>query len=191
MAEEKIPLQVLGISFGHSLTGAYALVLGESLGRRRIPIAIGSFEAHAISLLLEEIQSQQPPLTHELLAQVVDLFDIQVQEVNIYAYEQGFFKTQIVLSSKLRTKVLEARTSDAVVLALRFACPIFTNAAVLDDVGISVEFCESKNAHNSFTQLHKLSIKSIRELQTLLARAVELENYEEAALLRDAIAKKG
>ena len=172
------------------MSGAYALILEEVGGNRRIPIIIGDFEAQAIVMQLKKKQVSRP-LTHELFAQFAELFNIQFNEVYIYGVERGMCRTRIVCDNGIMEKTLEARTSDAVVFALRFGCPIYTNEAVMGAAGIAIDFGDEHKAHEPFTSATDYSHKSIDELRHLLDQAVAVENYEEASKLRDAIKAKG
>jgi len=185
MQKQKIQLRVLGISLCHTMSGAYALILEEVGGNRRIPLIIGDFEAQAILMQIKKLQVSRP-LTHELFAQFAELFDIRFREVYIYGIEQEIFHTRIACDNGIVEKTLEARTSDAVVFALRFGCPIYTNEEVMKKAGIAIDFKEEHKAHAT-DYLHK----SLDELKHLLDEAIEVENYEEASKIRDAIKAKG
>ncbi len=186
----KIQLKVLGISLSHTMSGAYALILEEVEGKRRIPLIIGDFEAQAIVMQIEKMQAPRP-LTHELFAQFAELFNIQFKEVDIYGIERGIFYTRIVCDNGEQEKMLEARTSDAVVFALRFGCPIYTTEEVMEKAGIVIDFKEENKAHEPLTAATDYSHKNVDELKQLLDESVEAENYEEASKIRDAIKAKG
>lgn len=172
------------------MSGAYALILEEVDGNRRIPLIIGDFEAQAIVMQIERMQAPRP-LTHELFAQFAELFNIRFKEVYIYGIERGIFYTRIVCDNGIEEKTLEARTSDAVVFALRFGCPIYTNDEVMSIAGIAIDFKDEHKAHEPLTAATDYSHKSVDELKQLLDEAVEVENYEDASKLRDAIKAKG
>ncbi len=172
------------------MSGAYALILEEVNGNRRIPLIIGDFEAQAIVMQIEKMQVPRP-LTHELFAQFAELFDIQIKEVYIYGVERGIFYTRIACDNGVEEKTLEARTSDAVVFALRFGCPIYTNEEVMGTAGIAIDFKDEHKAHEPLTAATDYSHQNLDELKHLLDEAVETENYEEASKIRDAIKAKG
>ncbi len=187
----KIRLRVLGISISHTMSGAYALIMEEVGGNRRIPLIIGDFEAQAIVMQIEKMQAPRP-LTHELFAQFAELFNIQFKEVYIYGFERGLFYTRIICDNGEEEKVLEARTSDAVVFALRFGCPIYTNDEVMGIAGIAIDFKDEHKAHEPLTAATTdFSHMGIDELKKMLDEAVKVENYEEASKIRDAIKAKG
>lgn len=182
-------MDILGLSTSPSSGGAYALILSEAEGNRRLPIIIGTFEAQAIALELESIKPPRP-MTHDLLKNIVLSFDADVEKVVINDLSEGTFFAQIHYQKEDDKITLDARPSDAIALAIRFGAPIFVNGKVLDEAGIVTEESsegemssgtESKDAERELTQLEKLE----RELQT----AIETENYEKAAKIRDQIKK--
>ncbi len=183
-----IKMEILGLSTSPSSGGAYALILSESDGNRRLPIIIGTFEAQAIALELESIKPPRP-MTHDLLKNIVLSFDSDVRRVVINDLNEGTFFAQIHYKKEDEKVELDARPSDAIALAIRFGAPIFVNETVLDEAGIVTEDAETakgagkkgKDAERELTQLEQLE----RELQT----AIETENYEKAAKIRDQIKK--
>lgn len=184
-----IKMEILGLSTSPSSGGAYALILSEAEGNRRLPIIIGTFEAQAIALELESIKPPRP-MTHDLLKNIVLSFDSDINKVLINDLNEGTFYAQIHYKRDDEKVELDARPSDAIALAIRFGAPIFVNKKVLDEAGIITEESskgekgsgsEPKNAEKELTQLEKLE----RELQT----AIETENYEKAAKIRDQIKK--
>ena len=134
----KIKLNVLGISYSHTQSGAYALVLAEEKGPRRIPIIVGSFEAQAIAIQLEGLNPPRP-LTHDLFYNFATLFKIDILEVNIYKLEEGIFFSKLTCFNGKETINIDSRTSDAIALALRFSCPIYTTEDILKRSGITLE----------------------------------------------------
>src|SRR6056297_739978 len=135
----KVKLNVLGISYSQTQSGAYALVLSEEEGARRIPIIVGGFEAQAIAIELEGL-SPPRPLTHDLFKKFSDSFGIRLLEVNIHKLEEGVFFANVLFDNGDRQMTLDARTSDAIALALRFKCPIYTTEEILEKAGIVLDF---------------------------------------------------
>ncbi len=198
----KIPLTVLGLSYSQSQSGAYALVLAEENGERRIPIIIGGFEAQSIAIELEGLRPPRP-LTHDLFVSFATAFNIDIIEVNIYKLEEGIFFSELVCDNgSLRIKI-DARTSDAVALAIRFKCPIFTTEQILQKAGIVInlesEPDQPAKEHEKDTgqkkskpqpQQSKYAGMNLDELKSALDEAVSREDYEEASKIRDEIAKR-
>jgi bifunctional DNase/RNase len=191
----KIRLKVMGISYSQTQSGAYALILIEENGDRRIPIIIGGFEAQAIVIKLENLDPPRP-LTHDLFKKFADEFNIKVLEVMIYKLEEGVFFSQLVCDNGIKQYSIDGRTSDAVALALRFGCPIFITEEILDQAGITVNPSDSEisTADEADTNLEKESTKynsfSDEELYKMIDEAVRTEDYEKAAAVRDEIEKR-
>ena len=198
---EKVKLSVLGLSYSETQSGAYALVLAEEDGDRRIPIIIGAFEAQAIAIELEGLKPPRP-LTHDLFIQFANTFKIEVIEVNIFKLEEGVFFSNLVLKKDKTTVIIDSRTSDAVALALRFKCPIFTTRDVIEKAGIIIEFGketegESKIANDERKPESPVAHKSsksatyskyeIKDLEEMLKIAIQDEDYEKASRIRDEI----
>jgi bifunctional DNase/RNase len=200
MDKTKIKLDILGLSYSQTQTGAYALVLGESEGKRRLPIIIGNFEAQAIAIELEQMKPSRP-LTHDIFKSFADGFEIKINEVVIYKLVEGIFFAKLFCSSEGKSSIeIDTRTSDAIALAVRFNCPIYTFESILSSAGIILEdddfeieesssesseiemITESKESFGSFT---------ISELNEELEKALENEDYERATVLRDEINKRG
>ena len=135
---KKIRLDIVGLSYSQTQTGAYALVLGESGGKRRLPIIIGGFEAQAIAIELEKMTPSRP-LTHDLFKSFAQVFDIEITEVIIYNLVEGIFFAKIICSNGVSENEIDARTSDAIALAVRFNCPISTYDFILSSSGILLE----------------------------------------------------
>src|SRR5690554_777203 len=136
---KKIELEIIGLSHSQTQTGAYALVLGESHGKRRLPVIIGAFEAQAIALEIEKMTPSRP-LTHDLFKTFSDVFHIKLEEVIIYNLVNGIFFAKLICSSEGKVNEIDARTSDAIALAVRFGAPIYTYEFLLSTSGvISVE----------------------------------------------------
>ena len=194
----KIKLNVLGISYSQTQSGAYALVLTEENGERRIPIIIGGFEAQAIAIQLEGLQPPRP-LTHDLFHNFAKAFHIDVKEVEIYKLEEGVFYSKLVCSDGEKEIIVDARTSDAIALALRFKCPIYTTEEILAQAGIvldiqhadedEIELGVEENAAKQ-SETDQFKEMTIRELKDMLDQAVRSENYEKASLIRDEIKRR-
>ncbi len=190
---DKIKLEIIGMSYSQSQSGAYALILGEKTGKRRLPIIIGGFEAQAIAIELEKMKPSRP-LTHDLFKRFADTFNITLQEVEINKFIEGVFHAELVCLDGNREYRIDARTSDAVALALRFHCPIYTNEKIMSAAGIVVE---DKKASVIREEIKKekeeaspFETLSLTELKTMLNKAVEKEEYEEASRIRDEINKR-
>ena len=194
---EKIALDIVGLSYSQTQSGAYALVLGEQDGNRRLPIIIGGFEAQAIAIELEDMTPSRP-LTHDLFKSFADSFEINVEEVLIYNLMEGIFHAKLICRQGDSVVEIDTRTSDAVALAVRFKCPIFTHEFILKEAGIILEE-EADSASKTVSKMPKLdktekkgiASLSLTELKDKLKIALEKENYEEASRLRDEINKRG
>lgn len=202
-----VKLTIKGISYSQTQNGAYALILNEADGDRKLPIVIGAFEAQSIAIALEKEIKPPRPLTHDLFKNFADRFDIVVKQVIIHKLVDGVFYSSIICERDKIEEIIDARTSDAIALALRFHAPIFTYKNILDKAGIYLkgnkesddddqeiddvlsnpdtfgqeESNESKGAYVKF---------SLSELNDLLNAAVEEEDYEKAAKVRDEISKR-
>ncbi len=200
----KIKLNVLGISYSQTQSGAYALVLAEEGGERRIPIIIGGFEAQAIAIQLEGLKPPRP-LTHDLFLSFASAFGISIVEINIYKLEEGVFYSKLICDDGEKQMTVDARTSDAIALALRFSCSIYTNEDILAKSGIVIDIePESKegkptSASKLFSDPNKpgqrmasneLRDLSLDELKQMLQDAVKNENYERASDIRDEINRR-
>jgi len=190
---EKIKLEIIGMSYSQSQSGAYALILGEALGKRRLPIIIGGFEAQAIAIELEKMKPSRP-LTHDLFKSFADTFHISLQEVIINKFIEGVFHAELVCLDGKAEYRIDARTSDAVALALRFQCPIYTNEKIMSAAGIIVdEKKEDKPVEEEkpvSEQPSALEHYTSAELKEMLQKAVENEEYEEASRIRDEMNKR-
>ncbi len=192
----KISLNILGLSVSQTQTGAYALVLAEEDGERRIPIIIGPVEAQAIAIHLEGLKPPRP-LTHDLICNMALAFDIALLEVTIHKLEEGIFFSELLCEMNGKEIRIDSRTSDAIALAIRFRCPIYTTEDILQKAGIVLEMSEEQDlkpeeegfeplsSGRSFYQKYTLS-----ELENALEEAVMEENYEKASLIRDEIKKR-
>jgi len=194
----RIKLNVLGISYSQTQTGAYALVLAEEDGERRIPIIIGGFEAQAIAIQLEGLKPPRP-LTHDLFLNFSISFGIKLKEVMIYKLEEGVFYAQLVCNNGGKDITIDARTSDAIALALRFKCPIYTSEEIIKKSGIVIDIDDdspttvekeqtvSTSGHEDTTSYQDFSME---ELEEMLNEAVNNEAYEKASLIRDEIQRR-
>jgi bifunctional DNase/RNase len=203
-----VKLSIKGISYSQTQNGAYALILNEVDGDKKLPIVIGAFEAQSIAIALEKEIKPPRPLTHDLFKNFADRFDIVVKQVIIHKLVDGVFYSSIICERDKIEEIIDARTSDAIALALRFNAPIFTYKNILDKAGIFLNNnadvtgnvndlddvlsntepfnheIESNQSDSTYTK------KSIQELNELLSKAVENEDYEKAAKIRDEISKR-
>jgi len=196
---KKVKLNILGLSYSQTQTGAYALVLSEADGNRRIPIIIGAVEAQAIAIQLEGLKPPRP-LTHDLFLNVALAFDIEIAEVFIHKLEEGIFYAEIVCEQNSNRIRVDSRTSDAIALALRFECPIYTTEEIIEKAGINMEFDESGELNDETEETEGPKITSAghfdyseytpEELNELLDAAVADEDYEKASEIRDEINKR-
>jgi len=197
----KIKLNVLGISYSQTQTGAYALVLAEENGKRRIPIIVGGFEAQAIAIQLEGLKPPRP-LTHDLFLNFARTFKINLLEVTVYKLEEGVFYSKLTCDNGRQIIEIDARTSDAIALALRFKCPIYTTEEIMRKSGIILDFEKEAQPRTKSEPVarkkrvdddgpsEELNKISSQELKTLLDEAVKEENYERASLIRDEINRR-
>lgn len=185
----------MGISYSQTQSGAYALILIEENGERRIPIIIGGFEAQAIVIKLENLDPPRP-LTHDLFKQFAEEFNITILEVIIYKLEEGVFFSKLICNNGDKEISIDSRTSDAVALALRFECPIFISESILEKAGITINPSESDTQDTSDveklfdTGSTKFESQSEEELYKLIDESVKTEDYERAAAIRDEIEKR-
>jgi bifunctional DNase/RNase len=192
---KRIKLKVMGISYSQTQSGAYALILIEENGERRIPIIIGGFEAQAIVIKLENLDPPRP-LTHDLFKRFADEFNISVFEVMIYKLEDGVFYSKLVCSNGEKEFAIDSRTSDAVALALRFECPIFITEEILEKAGITInpsdsEISTANEVEGLFETVEsKYSSYSNEDLFKMIDEAVKTEDYERAAAIRDELGKR-
>lgn len=190
---KKIQLDIVGLTYSQTQAGAYALVLGEHGGKRRLPIIIGGFEAQAIAIELEKMTPNRP-LTHDLFKTFASAFEIDVKEIIIYNLVEGIFFAKLLCSQgEINDVEIDARTSDAIALAVRFKCPIYTYEFILASAGIIMEDTEDgenteKESEN--VSAHEFTGKSLNDLKEMLNKALEEENYEKASEIRDEIAKR-
>lgn len=203
---KKIKLDIVGLSYSQTQSGAYALVLGEVGGNRRLPIIIGGFEAQAIAVEIEKMQPSRP-LTHDLFKTFADNFNIRIEEVLIYNLIDGIFFAKILCTNGQQAIEIDARTSDAVALAVRFDASIYTYDFIMDASGIVIESNDLAFLENMDSQKENVSPRqekqaaeshtpsafaslSNEQLEANLNRAIENEQYETAAKIRDEIERR-
>ncbi len=186
---KRIELEIVALSHSITQTHSYAVVLGEVNGLRRLPIVIGGFEAQAIAVALERMQPSRP-LTHDLMKNFMMAFNVELHEVVINDLQEGIFYSKLVCSSANDTVEIDSRTSDALALAVRFGCPIYTLDSILDQAGVLMEEDEKKKKSPAVTQTESttsndLQNLSVDELNTLLNEVLEQEDYIRAIAIRD------
>lgn len=200
-----VKLTIKGISYSQTQNGAYALILNEENGERKLPIVIGAFEAQSIAIALEKDITPPRPLTHDLFKNFAERFGIVIKQVIIHKLVDGVFYSSIICERDRIEEIIDARTSDAIALALRFKAPIFTYKNILDKAGIYLKTAPapkplSKDDESVIEDLilgdadspsrEDYSRLSIKELNKMLDEAVKNENYELAARVRDEISKR-
>jgi bifunctional DNase/RNase len=191
---DKVELKFLRITYSHTHAGAYALILAEAQGDRRLPIIIGGVEAQAIAIQVENIKPARP-LTHDLFKHVADTLGFNLKEVIINDLVEGIFHAKLVVEQEAREVVIDARSSDAIALALRFDCPIFTYEPILSAAGLKVEEGEEEQPEGEKKERKGRDKKTVTsatidELQGMLTEALENEDYERASKLRDEIKRR-
>ncbi len=192
---KRVKLKVLGISYSQTQSGAYALILVEENGERRVPIIIGGFEAQAIVIKLENLDPPRP-LTHDLFRSFAAEFNVSIIEVMIYKLEEGVFYSRLLCNNGEKEISIDSRTSDAVALALRFGCPIYITEEILEKAGITITPAEADNSSDPDsdklfeTGNSKFENYSDEELYKMIDEAVKTEDYERAASIRDEIDKR-
>lgn len=204
MAMRKVPIHVVGLSYSSTQTGAYALVLGETGGKRRLPIIIGSFEAQAIAMKMENVSASRP-LTHDLFQTFADSFGIRVKEVIIYNLHEGVFHSKIICDDGLKEVELDSRTSDAIAIALRFDCPIYTYEFILSSAGIVMDDSNEETTSEGGDEAEKdtsgpevqmqagpdtLENTPMTELEAELRKAIAEEAYERASKIQKEIDRR-
>ena len=197
MEKKKIKLDIIGLSYSQTQSGAYALVLGEADGKRRLPIIIGGPEAQSIAIELEKMQPTRP-LTHDLFKSFAEAFKISVREVVIYNLVEGIFFAELVCQNEEgEIQKIDSRTSDAIALAARFNCPVYTYEFILSSAGIIMEdggaFAEKEQIEKKTPKAgsgNKYSELSTEELKQMLKEAIEEEAYEKASRIRDELNKR-
>jgi bifunctional DNase/RNase len=190
---KKIELEIVALSHSITQTHSYAVVLGEVAGLRRLPIVIGGFEAQAIAVALEKMQPSRP-LTHDLMKNFMTAFAIELHEIVISDLQEGIFYSKLVCSSDNDTIEIDSRTSDALALAVRFGCPVYTYEHILESAGILMEDAgatkKGKRAPATVEEesgSNDLKAMSLDDLETLLNDVLEQEDYIRAIAIRDEI----
>ena len=210
---ERIRLQVLGISYSQIQSGAYALILAQAGGPYRIPVVIGAAEAQSIAMRMESITPPRP-MTHDLFVSFAHAFGVKLNEVFIYRFEDGIFSSELTFTDGDRTVRIDSRTSDAITIAMRTGAPIYTTPEILDETGFIMEAQsddeeedeDEQAAHGAPTfsddddtdsdnntissQQPRLENYTIEELERTLSRLIEQENYEEAAKVNEILKHK-
>jgi len=194
---QKIRLNILGLSVSQTQSGAYALVLAEENGERRIPIIIGPVEAQAIAIQLEGLKPPRP-LTHDLIKNLALAFDIALLEVTIYKLEEGIFYSELLCEMNGKEIRIDSRTSDAVALALRFRCPIYTTEEILKKSGIILDLEDEDSPVRNYQdkedfgdpEVSTYSQYTEKELNEMINEAVQNEDYEKASIIRDELKRR-
>jgi hypothetical protein len=191
---KKIELEIVALSHSITQTHSYAVVLGEINGLRRLPIVIGGFEAQAIAVALERMNPSRP-LTHDLMKNFMMAFNVELHEIVINDLQEGIFYSKLVCSSANDTVEIDSRTSDALALAVRFGCPIYTYDNILDQAGVLMEDDQKKAPTGAVTSetggKDNLQSMSLEELNNLLTEVLEHEDYIKAIAIRDEIKSRG
>lgn len=195
---KKIELEIVALSHSITQTHSYAVVLGEINGLRRLPIVIGGFEAQAIAVALERMNPSRP-LTHDLMKNFMMAFNVELHEIVINDLQEGIFYSKLVCSSANDTVEIDSRTSDALALAVRFGCPIFTYENILEQAGVMMEDDQKKESQpitstvttSDSSGTNDLKSLSLTELNNLLTEVLEHEDYIRAIAIRDEIKSRG
>jgi bifunctional DNase/RNase len=194
---KKIELEIVALSHSITQTHSYAVVLGEINGLRRLPIVIGGFEAQAIAVALERMNPSRP-LTHDLMKNFMMAFNVELHEIVINDLQEGIFYSKLVCSSANDTVEIDSRTSDALALAVRFGCPIFTYENILEQAGVMMEDDQKKESQAITSTVtsdtsgnNDLKSLSLTELNNLLTEVLEHEDYIRAIAIRDEIKSRG
>ena len=195
---EKIELKIVGLSYSQTQSGAYALVLSERNGSRRLPIIIGGFEAQSIAIELEKMKPSRP-LTHDLFKAFTDSFSIKIVEVVIYNLIEGVFYSKLICDKGGEKVEIDARTSDAIAIGIRCGSPVFTYEHILSSAGIQLEDeigaeaeIDNENDDDDSAAISgsELSALNTEELEALLQEAIDMEDYERASEIRDELNKR-
>ncbi len=203
---EKIRLEIVALSHSVAQSHNYAVVLGEQFGARRLPIVIGAFEAQAIAVAMERMAPNRP-LTHDLFKNSLEKFEIDLKEIVINNLVEGVFYSLLICERHGETIEIDSRTSDAIAMAVRFQCPIYTSEDILEKAGVEIEDGESDqesekkpskkrsrqkpaSAKTTTARPDKLSSYSIKDLKSMLDEMLTNENYEKAAEIRDELERR-
>ena len=196
---EKIELNIVGLTSGHSQRNSYTLILGEENGELKLPIVIGSYEAQSIALVIEDLTPQRP-LTHDLMFDTFTKYSIELKEVIIDQLKEGVFYAKLVTEQNGEQHVIDSRTSDAIAMALRAKCPIYTYKTIMDNAGIiydaddEADMDDAERSKQTFEpkqkEVNSLNSLSLVDLNKELDKAIQIEDYDRAAMLRDEIKKR-
>lgn len=196
---DKIRLNIVGLSFSQTQSGAYALILGEEDGNRRLPIIIGGFEAQAIAVEMENMTPSRP-LTHDLFKSFAKSFKIDITEIIIYDLKEGVFFSKLICTDGTQTHEVDARTSDAIAMAVRFNCPVYTYENILSQAGVNIDDDSLPIEEQHVSMADKPKEKKItpaefaslseEELKESLMKAIDDEAYELASKIRDELNKR-
>lgn len=191
---DRVKLKILGLSYSMSQAGAYALILSDEQDLHRIPIVIGMPEAQSIAIQLEKIQTQRP-LTHDLVKTLADALKVALKEVFIYHLEAGIFYAELLFEADKSIVKIDSRTSDAIALALRYGCPIYTTPEIVEKAGILVGQEGNHSEQPTFVreienEKDSMLDYSVQELGRMLDEAVQNEEYEKASKIRDVLKNK-
>jgi hypothetical protein len=201
---KKIPLEIIALSHSVTQSHSFAVVLGEVDGARRLPIVIGGFEAQAIAVALDNMKPSRP-LTHDLMKTICDTFSVELDHVFISKLKDGIFFSTLIFTNGESSYELDSRTSDALALAVRFECPIFVAESILQEAGVDAEIVDDQNESELEQKIEELTASSsappsaasnfgnmgLEELNEELDAALENEDYERAARIRDELKKRG
>lgn len=193
--DKRVRLRVLGISYSQIQAGAYALILAQTDGPYRIPVVVGAAEAQSIAIKMEGIIPPRP-MTHDLFASLAHAFGIELKDVFIHKFEDGIFSSELTFENREGQEVvLDARTSDAIAIAMRTHAPIFTTPEILEETGFIMEIKEEnqavENENDDDTAVNDtLESKTLEELQEMLKKCIENEEYEEAARIKSEISSR-
>ncbi|MDG2492782.1 MAG: bifunctional nuclease family protein [Flavobacteriaceae bacterium] len=199
-----IKLEIIGVSYTQAQTGAYALILKESDGNRKLPIVIGGYEAEAITVGLENDIVPPRPSTHDLFINLMERFEISIKQVIVHKLVDGVFFSSLICDRNDIEEIIDARTSDAIALAIRFNAPVFTyenimsKASYSDDIRVSKSEQDDKNWIKNFIyekdsknkEVQNLTKLSAKDLQAMLNKLVKAESYEAAAKIRDELSRR-
>ena len=191
----RILLDVIGLSFSHSQSGAYALLLGEKNDRRRLPVIIGEAEAQSIAIAMENVERKRP-LTHDLFKSFATTYGINITEVVINRFKEVLFFSELHCEKDGEVSVIDARTSDAVAIAVRFKCPIYTTSQVMEEAGLIMDEYENEDSEEHEENMlddfgyERMDRYDMQDLQQLLQDAIDNEDYMAASVLRDEINKR-
>ena len=191
----KVRVEIIGLTYSESSTGAYVLILGDKNSPRRLPIVIGSNEAQAIAMGIERQQNSRP-LTHDLLLKFASTFNVKILEVVINRFRDGVFYAMLVCQQGNEMVLIDARPSDAIALAVRLGCEIYAYENVLEEAGIIMDDMNENDSSDQSGSINKvqdepdMDLLTVSELEDLLQRAIDEEDYQKAAQIRDEIKRR-